>query len=318
MQPPHKHTFRNLLHCITPSPRELPFATYQPLKILYEFRDTVTYSCSPGYVKKSGTVKAVCLFAGNWDHASLTCEPLRCPLPGTLINGKLFKLKDPVCLPAISCPPPPVPKFGALVHYTPKVGNISLYLDNVTYGCLPKYALFGNETASCTENKTWSHMPECRNVQCKRPTEIDSGFMTYSPQRLYDYQETVTYGCKPSYVLDGPKTSICDKNGHWTLKPTCRAPCFVTTKKATVLLNGRKTRVEDIADQLIQHGDIITYFCKDEKEKCSHNVESRCQDGHFAIPSCYKGWALPLVWTTRPPDKPCFPGLIYFYKLRST
>ncbi|KAM8946435.1 beta-2-glycoprotein 1 [Pelodytes ibericus] len=302
-------------------PREIPFTVYRPSKVLYEFRDSVTYSCAPGYVKTSGTARAVCLMAGNWDHATLKCERIQCPKPDSLDKGIVhhkdlsysstiqfscnhgytlhganesrctqtgaWSGKLPVCQPII-CSAPPNLVFGKIVQNITRDGNISRYMDNVTYECLPKYALFGSEIAFCTANGTWSQVPECRDVKCKRPTEIDNGFMTYSPQRLYDYQEVVTYGCKPTYILEGPKNSLCDKNGKWTLKPTCKAPCHVTTKKATVLYNGRKTRVEEIANQLIQHRDIITYFCKDEKEKCSHMVESHCKDGQFAVPSCYK------------------------------
>ncbi|XP_063312194.1 beta-2-glycoprotein 1 [Pelobates fuscus] len=322
-------------------PREVPFATYKPLKILYEFRDALTYSCSPGYVKESGTVRAVCLMAGNWDHATIKCAPIRCPPPSFLKNGAVrykdftygsqaqfscnkgydlqgaieslctetgvWSPKLPICQP-ITCPPPDIPKFGKLVLLTPRAGNESHYLDDITYGCLPKYALFGNESAFCTENRTWSHIPECRNVKCKRPSEIENGFMTYSPPRLYDYEEVVTYGCKPNYVLDGPKNSMCEKNGEWSLKPTCRAPCRVTTKKASVLLNGRKTHVENIANQLIQHGDVITYFCKDEKDKCSHAVDSRCQDGQFSVPSCYKDPGFFSIFSKSPSKLPlCTP-----------
>ncbi|XP_053309517.1 beta-2-glycoprotein 1 [Spea bombifrons] len=318
-------------------PREVDFAVYKPLKIFYEFRDSVSYACSPGYEKVSGKDRALCLMAGNWEHATITCQRKQCPNPGVLPKGQVryrelsygshihfacnegynlhganesrctesgtWSPEVPACKP-ITCPPPPVPNFGRLVLYTPREGNTSQYLDNVTYGCLPKYAMFGNASAYCTANGTWSRTPDCRDVKCRRPTEIEHGFLTYSPPRLYDYQEAVTYGCKPTYVLDGPKNSFCDKNGEWTVKPSCRAPCHVTTKKATVLYNGRKTRVDKISDQLIQHGDIVTYFCKDDKGDCAHSRDSMCLDGHFTVPPCYKDPGLFSFFSTAPHKLP--------------
>ncbi|KAM4691163.1 beta-2-glycoprotein 1 [Rhinophrynus dorsalis] len=227
----------------------------------FKFESSVVFSCHEGFVLRGANV-SICTDSGKWSEQIPTCEP-------------------------VSCPHAPVLEFGRLLTYHPREANISYYLDFARYECLPKYALFGNETITCTASGNWSQLPECRDVKCQRPTEIKNGFMTFSLYREYHYQEVVTYGCNPTYVLEGPRSSFCDKDGNWTTKPVCRAPCHLTTSKAVVLHNGRKTKVEKISNQLINHADTITYYCKDPDKKCSHLVDTQCLDGNLVVPSCY-------------------------------
>ncbi|XP_072269756.1 beta-2-glycoprotein 1 [Pyxicephalus adspersus] len=308
-----------LLHCATAGkvcarPRTIESAVFRPGKVVYESRDVVTYSCIAGYEKESGNDKAVCLALGNWEHATLKCRRESDPSPRYIyyITYKLYtpntgvtmysllganeseclesgkwSQKPPVCE-VVTCPPPPLPKFAQLDFFTPREKNISIYQDVVTYRCLQNFALIGNENATCTENGTWSGIPECRDVKCNPPTVIPNGFMSFSLYRKYNYKEFVTYGCNPPYTLEGPRISFCDKDGEWSQKPSCKAPCHVNTPKANVLYNGRKTRVDEIAGQQIHHGDILTYFCKNKIDKCAYTVPSQCQDGNFTVPACYK------------------------------
>lgn len=315
-----------LLHCATAGkvctrPREIQSAVLRPGKVVYEPRDVVIYSCIPGYERETGNDKAVCSIHGNWEHATLRCKAKQCPKPGPLDNGQAhykqltyesviwfscnkgytlrganeseclesgkWSQKMPVCE-VVTCPHPPLPKSAEIEHYTPREKNISIYQDVVAYRCLQNLVLIGNENVTCTENGTWSVVPECRDVKCNRPTEIANGYMSFALYRKYNYKESVSYGCNPPYALDGPRISYCDKDGEWSQKPACRAPCHVTTSKATVLHNGRRTRVDEIAGQQIQHGDILTYFCKNKEQKCAYTVQSRCQGGNFTVPACYK------------------------------
>ncbi|KAM3923443.1 beta-2-glycoprotein 1 [Leptodactylus fuscus] len=320
-------------------PREVENAVFRPGRVVYNPQDTVTYSCIPGFVKDSGNERAVCLMLGNWEHATLKCKRHQCPKPGALENGKVrytdityqsviyfscqegYRLRGvnesecllsgawsapfPVCE-KVTCPPPEIPRFGRLDIYKPREGNISTYLDVVSYGCEHNYALIGYENATCRANGTWSHVPECRDVKCQRPTEIPNGFMSFAPYRKYNYREMVTYGCNPPYTLVGLRTSYCDKDGQWTQKPLCQAPCHVPTPKANVLHNGRKTRVDEIARQQIHHGDIITYYCKKKKESCSYTVPSQCHNGNFTVPNCYKKPGMLSVFSTDPSNMtPC-------------
>ncbi|KAM5135846.1 beta-2-glycoprotein 1 [Mantella aurantiaca] len=325
----------NMLVCIAvcARPREIQAAVFRPGKVVYEPRDHVTYSCIPGYERQSGKDRAVCLILGNWEHATLQCQPQRCPKPGTLDNGqvhykdltyqsvtsfscnkgyRLYGANESECLEggkwshkmplceAVTCPPPPLSKSAQLDFRAPRGRNVSIYGDAVTYRCPQNYAMIGHENVTCTENGTWSVVPECRDVKCNRPTEIINGYMSFALYRKYNYKEFVTYGCNPPYALDGSRISYCDKDGEWTRKPACRAPCHVTTPKATVLYNGRKTRVDEIAGQQIQHGDILSYFCKNKADKCAYTVPSQCQDGNFTVPTCYKKPGTFSLFSTEP------------------
>lgn len=314
-------------------PREVENAVFRPGRVVYNPQDIATYSCSAGYVKDSGSDKAVCLIQGNWEHATLKCKRRQCPKPGTLDNGRVryteityqsaihfschegYTLRganESVCLASgawsapfpvceqVTCPYPEIPRLGRLDFYKPREGNISAYLDVARYSCDANYALIGNENATCQANGTWSHVPECRDVKCQRPTEIPNGYMSFAPYRKYSYKEAVTYGCNPPYTLVGSRTSYCDKDGEWTQKPLCQAPCHVPTPKANVLHNGRKTRVDEISRQQIQHGDVITYYCKNKKENCAYSVQSQCHDGNFTVPACYKKPGLLSVFSTDP------------------
>ncbi|XP_056410451.1 beta-2-glycoprotein 1-like [Hyla sarda] len=320
-------------------PRDVENAVFRPGRVVYTPQDVVTYTCTPGYMKDSGTDKAVCLILGNWEHATLKCKRRQCPKPSILDHGRVhytdityqsvihfschegYRLHGaneseclqsgawstpyPVCE-RVTCPPPEIPYLGRLESYEPREGNVSFYQDVVRYSCQNNYALIGHENATCRANGTWSPMPECRDVKCQRPTEITNGYMSYAPYRKYNYKEAVTYGCNPPYTLVGSRTAYCNKDGEWTPKPLCQAPCHVPTPKANVLHNGRKTRVDEISRQQIQHGDVITYYCKNKKDKCAYTVESRCHDGNFTVPDCYKKPGVFSVFSTDPSDMtPC-------------
>ncbi|XP_069808580.1 beta-2-glycoprotein 1 isoform X2 [Dendropsophus ebraccatus] len=257
-------------------PRQVENAVFRPGRVVYNPQDVVTYSCNLGYVKDSGNDKALCLILGNWEHATLQCKRQQCPKPGALENGT--------------------------VRYT----DIT-YQSIIYFSCHEGYRLRGANESQCLVSGAWSApFPVCEAVKCQRPTEIPNGYMSFAPYRKYDYKEAVTYGCNPPYTLVGSRTSYCDKDGEWTQKPLCQAPCHVPTPKANVLHNGRKTRVDEISRQQIQHGDVITYYCKNKIEKCAYTVESRCHDGNFTVPACYKKPGVFSVFTTDPSDMvPC-------------
>lgn len=46
--------------------------------------------------------------------------------------------------------------------------------------------------------------------------------MSATEKKYYDYKETVEYGCNGDYVLDGNLLSVCQQNGYWSEKPSCK------------------------------------------------------------------------------------------------
>ncbi|EMP40165.1 hypothetical protein UY3_02567 [Chelonia mydas] len=228
------------------------------------YQSLIHFSCEPGYILY-GANTSQCMADGQW-------------------SGKL-----PECQP-VTCPPPSLPEFGVISYHKLTPGNESVFQDIIRFECLPSFALFGNETATCMANGNWSDIPECRYVQCPHPTGIENGFVNFAVRRTYHYMESIDYGCQPRYVLDGPRESRCEKTGRWSIKPTCKAPCKIPVNKATVLYNGRKIKVQQDLKEGIQHSETILFFCKNKEEKCGYTVPTQCINGQLTVPSCFKGF----------------------------
>lgn len=58
--------------------------------------------------------------------------------------------------------------------------------------------------------------------------------MSSNDQRDYDYMETVKYGCNGDYVLEGNLQIVCQQNGEWSEKPSCKGKA---TTNITVILH---------------------------------------------------------------------------------
>lgn len=59
-------------------------------------------------------------------------------------------------------------------------------------------------------------------VTCPPPENIDRGYKSNNEQRPFDYTETVKYGCLGEFVLEGSFQIVCQKNGNWSEKPSCK------------------------------------------------------------------------------------------------
>ncbi|NWX84569.1 APOH protein, partial [Nothoprocta pentlandii] len=300
-------------------PPEVMFATIDVEKSVYEVGEQVQYSCRPGFVPNNGQTKYSCLPTGRWPLNTLLCLPKRCPTPGPLQNGKIdftdFHYQStisfscdpgynlvgtrtsqctaegkwtgalPQCIP-VTCAPPALPELGVLSYKTPR--KVFTFMDTITFECVPPLAVIGNETATCMANGNWSSIPECRTVTCATPTGIENGFLNFAVRRIYYYNETVSYSCQPRYVLDGPKSSRCEKTGNWSLKPTCKGPCKIPVKKAVVLYNGEKKRVQNDLKEGIQHGETVSFYCKNKEKSCAYTVAAECVNGNLTLPACFK------------------------------
>ncbi|XP_050175218.1 beta-2-glycoprotein 1 isoform X1 [Myiozetetes cayanensis] len=325
---------------VCPRPPEVLFATIHEDKKVYEVGEEVEYTCRPGFIPNNGQRKYTCLPTGKWAFNTLLCLPKRCTPPGLLENGKIdfvdhlyqstinfscdpgYKLVGsrssqcmadgkwtgtfPQCQP-VTCPPPPIPEFGVLSYRRSKPGNVSNFLDTITFECVPPLALFGNETATCMANGNWSSIPECKVVTCPTPIGIENGFIEFAVRRTYHYNESVSFGCQPTYVMEGSKHSRCEKTGNWSTKPICRAPCKIPVKKAVVLYNGEKKRVQNDLKEGILHGETVSFFCKNKEKSCAYTVDVACVDGNFTLPACFKerGFFSTLVKKDPSDMKPC-------------
>ncbi|XP_037349413.1 beta-2-glycoprotein 1 [Talpa occidentalis] len=323
-------------------PDAIPFATVVPLKASYEPGEVITYNCLPGYYTKGGFRRFTCPLTGSWPMNSMKCVPKVCPFAGILQNGIVryttfeypntisftcntgFYLNGsstakcneegrwnpgiPVCAP-VTCASPPVPKFATLSVYKPLAGNNSFYRDTAVFQCLPQYAMFGNDTVTCTEHGNWTQLPECKEVKCPFPSRPDNGFVNYPAKQALNYKDKATYGCHDTYVLDGPEVVECSKFGNWSAQPTCKATCKISVKKATVLYMGEKVKLQDKFKNGMPHGEKVSFFCKNKEKKCSYTEEAQCVDGTFEVPKCFKEHSSLAFWKTDASDvKPCETG----------
>uniref|UniRef100_A0A8D2QC34 Beta-2-glycoprotein 1 n=1 Tax=Zonotrichia albicollis TaxID=44394 RepID=A0A8D2QC34_ZONAL len=252
-----------LSHCalatkVCPRPPEVLFATLNVDKKVYEVGEEVEYTCRPGFMPNSGQRKYKCLPTGKWAFNTLLCLPRRCPPPPPLQNGKM--------------------EFEELQ-----------YQSTVTFSCDPGYNLVGSRTSQCMADGKWTGtFPQCQPVTCPTPIGIENGFIEFAVRRTYHYNESVSFGCQSGFVMEGPKHSRCESSGNWSTKPACRAPCKIPVKKAVVLYNGEKKRVQNDLKDGILHGETVSFFCKNKEKSCAYTVDVACVDGNFTLPACFK------------------------------
>lgn len=281
----------------------------------------LTLSCKQGYTPVSGPRKIVCGVSGQWTKTRLMCIPKRCPYPDPVSNGEMhyedtvykstinytcdegyiltgnssavclasgtWSAPVPECIP-VSCSLAPIPQFGMIIYDKRIRGNTTDYGVGGTYKCLPPYVLFGNPRAECTVSGTWTETPECRVVTCPPPENIDMGYMSSNDERDYDYMETVKYGCNGDYVLEGSLQIVCQQNGNWSEKPSCKAPCSVGIHSARIFYKGRKIWIKDLRHNRILHKEIVSVYCMNKTRKCGYAVQTQCIDGNLKIPECFE------------------------------
>nr|ACQ59078.1 Beta-2-glycoprotein 1 precursor [Anoplopoma fimbria] len=278
-------------------------------------------SCKQGYTPVFGPRKIVCAASGEWTKTKLMCKPKRCPYPEPLSNGETYyeeivfqsvinhtcdegyimtgsstavclangtwSSPEPECKP-VSCGLAPIPQFGMIIYDKRIRGNATDYGLRVTYKCLPPHVIIGNARAMCTLNGSWTKTPECRVVTCPAPENIDRGYMSSNEQRDYDYQETVKYGCDGDYVLEGSLQIVCQQNGNWSEKPSCKAPCRVGIQRGRILYKGKQIWIEDLQPDRVLHKDIVSVYCMEKAKECGYAVPTQCMDGELKIPECFE------------------------------
>ncbi|XP_056264534.1 beta-2-glycoprotein 1-like [Pseudoliparis swirei] len=281
----------------------------------------LTLSCHQGYTPVQGPLKIACGASGEWTKTKLLCIPKRCPSPDPLAHGESFyedvvfqsrinftcdegytltgdstmvclangtwSAQVPECK-TVTCGLLPIPQFGMIIYDKSIRGNTTDFGVGGTYTCLPPYVVIGNPRTQCTSSGNWTKTPECQVVTCPTPENIDNGFVSSSDQREYDYMETVKYGCNGDYDIEGSLEIVCQQNGEWSEKPSCKAPCSVGIQKARILYKGQKIWIKHLQPNKIFHKDIVSVYCEDTVRKCGYAVPTQCTDGRLTIPECFK------------------------------
>ncbi|XP_061588445.1 beta-2-glycoprotein 1-like [Cololabis saira] len=278
-------------------------------------------SCKLGYTPVSGPRKIICTVSGEWTKTKLMCIPKRCPYPDAPSNGDLYyedtvyqseinytcsegymltgasnavcqangtwSTPVPECI-AVSCALAPVPQFGMVIYDKRVRGSTTDYRTTAVYICRPPYAVFGDPIAECTANGTWTNTPECRVVTCPPPENIERGYMSSSGKPDYDYKETVKYGCEGDHVLVGNLEIVCQADGTWSEKPSCKAPCSVGIQRGRILHKGKKIWVKHLQPNLVLHQEVVSVYCMNKDRNCGYAVPTQCFDGTLRIPECFE------------------------------
>ncbi|XP_063666143.1 complement decay-accelerating factor isoform X14 [Pan troglodytes] len=172
----------------------------------------VEYECRPGYRREpSLSTKLTCLQNLKWSTAVEFCKKKSCPNPGEIRNGQI-DVPDGIL-------------FGA----------------TISFSCNTGYKLFGSTSSFCLisgSSVQWSDpLPECREIHCPAPPQIDNGIIQ-GERDHYGYRQSVTYACNKGFTMIGEHSIYCTVNndeGEWSgPPPECRAtrstPVSRTTK----------------------------------------------------------------------------------------
>lgn len=293
------------------------------LQLYYSPGMEVVLSCELGHipVQRSVPRTIVCKETGTWTPTKLNCKPVQCSCPEPPLNGQMqcdnpqykntvnytchegffmagessavclangsWSAPEPQCKP-VPCGPAPIPQFGMIIYDKIIRGNNIHYGTTGTYKCLPPFALFGKERAECTASGKWTETPQCQEVSCPPPENIDNGYMSITEKRDFAYGETVNYGCNDDYALEGSLQIVCEKNGEWSQKPSCKASCSIGIKRGRILYKGNKLWIEDLKPNKVLHSEAVSVYCLDADNNCGYAVTSHCYDGNLQIHECYK------------------------------
>ncbi|EPQ16887.1 Membrane cofactor protein [Myotis brandtii] len=188
---------------------------YQSMKIKgnpkpsYNAGDTIEYECRLGYkrIVPFLPMSTVCQPSNTWvPPLQEACTKKACQQLGDLVNGDVVYANGSM-------------EFGSQAHFK----------------CNAGYYLIGPKTLYCElagNNVEWSdNLPSCEKVLCKPPPKIPNGEFTNSHKATFEYNELVTYSCKPSggpdeYSLVGERKLICIGHDKWSSNPPeCKDAC---------------------------------------------------------------------------------------------
>ncbi|XP_067654394.1 sushi, von Willebrand factor type A, EGF and pentraxin domain-containing protein 1-like [Haliotis asinina] len=208
------------------------------------FGDTVTYSCSMGYVNTGGNNTSYCQENGEWSKPTIKCKEINC--------------KEALWL---------IPNATSTAALTSRFG------DTVTYSCSMGYVnTGGNNTSYCQENGEWSKPTiKCKEINCKEAIWLIPN-ATSTAALTFRFGDTVTYSCSMGYInTGGNNTSYCQENGEWS-KPTIECKVIQCLENVPIIGNTTTNMTSR------NYGDIVTYSCVDGYKYLEGQNTSLCQE----------------------------------------
>lgn len=163
-------------------PRPLKPANSEVDGFEYRFRERVKYRCRAGY-QLIGPSERVCQANKTWSGDEPRCEPVECPQPSDLMNGKVL------------------------------VEGL-LYQNVAHYQCNTSYRLEGLETRECGTDGHWSGSdPLCKKITCSQPPPVEFG----SPVNdQWNPGDEVIYACDEGYQQSQSERLVCSETGNFT------------------------------------------------------------------------------------------------------
>ncbi|XP_034167547.2 C4b-binding protein alpha chain [Pangasianodon hypophthalmus] len=241
---------------------------FDPLKELYEYGQTVTYSCNEGF-RLRGASTIACTDDGTF-QTSPQCQEISCDppaIPNAVIDESLPRYRYGVSV-QIRCNKgyrivgsdelmcwkygwiPPLPKCIEVTCDVPNISNAVVvgrkassynYNMSIRYQCDKGYRMEGSDLLTC-EEKGWNPPPpKCNIVTCLKPPVINNGHFNPLKEK-YEYGQTVTYLCKKGFRLQGASTISCSDEGTFQPSPQClEVTCDEPQIKHAYIIEGKST-----------------------------------------------------------------------------
>nr|XP_018670177.1 sushi, von Willebrand factor type A, EGF and pentraxin domain-containing protein 1 isoform X2 [Ciona intestinalis] len=227
-----------------PPPHAVRNATTSPEKQTWYYRDVVMYQCHAGYVIM-GPQASQCLIDGTWT-ARPECNIVQCQAR-VVANG-----------------------VAALEQDTWYFG------DTVMFICNDGYKIIGNPSAICLASTEWSKpKPVCIKSRCDH-RELPNGVVSPNTT-IWPIGSIANYSCSEGFVIDGPNTSLCSREGMWSNElPSCSGISCPAQNTSDINIIQSSNKDE------WQSGEVVAYSCP-PGFAIQGNNESECfPDGHWS------------------------------------
>ncbi|XP_035375850.1 sushi, von Willebrand factor type A, EGF and pentraxin domain-containing protein 1 isoform X3 [Electrophorus electricus] len=264
----------------------------------YGYNGKVNYECDVGYTL-TGNPTLVCRGDGLWDDPPPRCDIVTCDPPEDIshgfLNGSSFNFEDVVeyvCFPGYEVVGSPilrcaaegiwlgeVPECRPCVCNPPKLKyGVVLGRDHtcgasIWFRCDEGYKTLGPTEAVCDKGGVWSPgVPICSKGRCSTPPPTVPNAVVIGSATMFD---TVTYGCRPGYHIQGPPNVSCGRLGRWGVPNLHCDP--VSCGMPPLVPNA------EIVESTFTYGSKAQYRCLDGYKMATQTDSVKCQsDGTWS------------------------------------
>ncbi|XP_030077479.1 complement receptor type 2, partial [Microcaecilia unicolor] len=182
--------------------------------------------------------------------------------------------------------PPPIDNANLKDEYIGKtefpIGSVASYMCDTSKGYGKKPGL--SDTITCTEDSTWSVIPEFCELTCDVPTRFDVGQLKdeFAEKNIFPVGTSVSYDCRPGYkpIRGLPTTITCLQNLTWSIiesfceRRSCGSP--------GELVNG----AVELEDNLF--GSVATFSCNEGHRLVGRSTRQCLATGSWnnKVPTC--------------------------------